>query len=112
MYENLVRTAIHAVKPDNVATFLGRKLDGRYKDELGNNFNTRIQGTRIKHHMGPASIKLYDKQGIILRIETTVNDVTFFRHYRTVEHRDRTSEKNCLLCKRQFTVFLPCKIVR
>ena len=93
LYENLSRTAIHAVKCDNVATFLGRKLDGRYKDELGNDFHTRVEGTRIKHHMGPASIKLYDKQGLVLRIETTVNDVTFFRHYRTVEHRDGTTEK-------------------
>lgn len=103
LYENLVRTAIHTVKPDNVATFLGRKLDGHYKDELGNNFHTRIEGTRIKHHMGPASIKLYDKQGIVLRIETTVNDVTFFRHYRTVEHRDGTSENK--LAAMQKTIY-------
>jgi len=48
------------VKADNVATFLGRKLHGNFKGELGNDFNTRIQGTRIKHHMGPASIKMYD----------------------------------------------------
>jgi len=93
LYENLSRSAIHSVKCDNVATFLGRKLDGRYKDELGNDFHTRIQGTRIKHHMGPASIKMYDKQGLVLRIETTVNDVHFFRHYRTVEHRDGSTEK-------------------
>jgi hypothetical protein len=42
--------------------------------------------------MGPVPIKLYDKQGLVLRIETTVNDVSFFRHHRTVEHRDRTTE--------------------
>jgi DNA-binding transcriptional ArsR family regulator len=93
IYENISRTAVHAVKCDNVATFLGRKLEGHYKDELGNDFHTRIEGTRVKHHMGPASIKMYDKQGLVLRIETTVNDVTFFRHYRTVEHRDGTKEK-------------------
>ena len=92
LYDTLVRTAIHAVKADNVATFLGRKLTGNYRDELGNDFHTRIEGTRLKHHMGPVSIKLYDKQGLVLRIETTVNDVSFFRHHRTVEHRDRTSE--------------------
>jgi predicted transcriptional regulator len=34
------------------------------------------------------SIKMYDKFGQILRIETTVKDVTFFRHYREVEQRD------------------------
>ena len=92
LYAALTRTAIHAVRPDQVATFLGRKLTGRYRDELGNDFSTRIQGTRIKHHMGPAALKLYDKFGLIARIECTANDVTFFSHHRTVEHRDGTRE--------------------
>ncbi|MBI2837532.1 MAG: hypothetical protein HYX75_04415 [Acidobacteria bacterium] len=47
-----------------------------------------IEGTRIKHHVGPASIKMYDKFGLVLRIETTINDVSFFRHYRHGEQRD------------------------
>jgi hypothetical protein len=88
LYERLIRTAIHAVKPEHVATFLGRHLSGNFSAELGNDFNTRIQGTRIRHHMGPASIKMYDKFGRILRIETTTNDVSFFKHHRMVEHRD------------------------
>jgi hypothetical protein len=92
LYEVLVRTAIHTVKPDNVATFLGRKLDERSTVEIGNDFHTRIEGTRIKHHMGPNSIKMYDKLGRVLRIETTSNDVTSFKHYRRVEHRDGTWE--------------------
>jgi len=91
IYENLTRTAIHAVKPEQVATFLGRKLTGNYEDELGNDFNTRIEGTRIRHHMGPASIKMYDKFKLVLRIETTVNDVSFFKHHRKVEQRDGTT---------------------
>jgi hypothetical protein len=92
LYEVLVRTAIHTVKPDNVATFLGRKLDERSTVEIGNDFHTRIEGTRIKHHMGPNSIKMYDKMGCVLRIETTSNDVTSFKHHRRVEHRDGTWE--------------------
>jgi hypothetical protein len=91
LYEPLVRTVIHAVKADNVATFLGRKLHGNFNDELGNDFATRIQGTRIRHHMGPASIKMYDKHGLVLRIETTANNIGFFRHHRRVDHRDGTS---------------------
>jgi len=92
LYETITHTAIHAVKPDHVATFLGRKLHGNFTGELGNHYHTRIEGTRIKHHMaGKASIKMYDKLGRVLRIETTVNDVTFFKHYRKVEHRDGTS---------------------
>src|SRR4051812_42917138 len=92
IYENLARTAIHTVKPDNIATFLGRKLSTQFKGEMGNRFNIRIEGTRIKHTMGPVSIKLYDKFGLILRIETTVNDLSLFKHYREVEHRDGLRE--------------------
>ena len=92
IYANLTRTAIHTVKPDNIATFLGRKLHPNYQDEMGNRFNIRIEGTRIKHTMGPVSLKLYDKSGLILRIETTVNDVSFFKHYRKVEHRNGACE--------------------
>ena len=92
LYETMARTAIHAVKAEQVATFLGRKLNGAYQGEIGNDFHTRIEGTRIKHHMGPVSIKMYDKLAIVLRIETTVNDVSFFKHHRRVEHRDGTWE--------------------
>lgn len=91
IYENLTRTAIHSVKPENIATFLGKKLVPQYQDEMGNNFSTRIEGTCIKFRMGSTSIKMYDKHGIILRIETTTNDVSFFKHYREVEHRDGTT---------------------
>jgi hypothetical protein len=92
LYEALTHTAIHAVKSNHVATFLGRKLTGAYRDEVGNDFSTRIQGTRIKHAMGWAAIKLYDKFGLIARVECTANDVTFFQHHRMVEHRDGTTE--------------------
>ncbi len=92
IYPQLVETLIHSVKPENIATFLGRKLHGNYQDEMGNNFNVRIMGSRIKHHMGPVSIKMYDKFGIILRIELTVNNVSFFKQYREVAHRDGTRE--------------------
>ncbi len=90
IYSELVATAIHTVKPDNIATFLGHKVDPRYQGEIGNNYNIRIQGSRIKHTMGKSSIKMYDKFSKILRIETTTNDVSFFKHYRQVEHRDGT----------------------
>jgi hypothetical protein len=88
LYQHLVRTAVHAVKAEDVATFLGRKLSPAYQGELGNDFSKRILGTRIKHSMGPASLKMYDKCGLVLRIETTANDVSFFKQHRTVYHRD------------------------
>lgn len=91
LYDAIAHTAIHAVKPERVATFLGRQLTGSYEGEAGNNFHTRIEGTCIKHHLGPVAIKLYDKFGLIGRVECTTNDVTFFKHHRTVEHRDGTT---------------------
>jgi len=100
IYENLTRTAIHTVKPKNIATFLGRKLHGNYQDEMGNDYSTRIEGTRIKHSMGKVSIKMYDKFSQVLRIETTVNDVSFFKHYRMVEHRDGTTSRKLASMKK------------
>ena len=87
-YPLLLETLTHAVKPADFATFLGRKLNGYYQGEMGNRFNKRWIGTRIKHQMGPVSIKMYDKFNLILRIETTVNNVAFFKQYRQVQHRD------------------------
>ena len=75
---------------------------------MGNRFNIRIEGTRIKHTMGPVSLKLYDKFGLILRIETTVNDLTFFKHYREVEHRDGTRKPNGRPCRKPSTACPPC----
>ena len=92
LYGHLVRTAVHAVRAEHVATFLGKKLDPRYLGEVGNDFNTRIQGTRIRHQMGRSALKMYDKFGHVLRIETVTNDVSFFKHHRTVEHRDGSRE--------------------
>jgi len=40
--------------------------------------------------MGPVTIKMYDKFRLILRIETTVDNVSFFKHYREVEHQNGT----------------------
>jgi len=88
IYPHLLETLIQAVKPADIATFLGRKLHGHYQDEMGNRFNVRLEGSRIKHQMGPVSIKMYDKFNIVLRIETTVADVSFFQQYRQVHHRD------------------------
>ena len=90
IYDRLTRAAILTVKPDHIATFLGRKLNGNYQDEMGNRFHTRIEGTRIKHTMGPVTIKMYNKFRLILRIETTVDNVSFFKHYREVEHKNGT----------------------
>jgi hypothetical protein len=40
--------------------------------------------------MGSVSIKMYDKFRLILRMETTVVNVSFFKHCREVDHKDGT----------------------
>ena len=96
----LMETLIQAVKPADIATFLGRKLSDLYQGEMGNRFNKRWLGTRLKHRMGPVSLKMYDKFNLVLRIETTVNDVSFFQQYRQVQHRDGTVSKKFAKMKR------------
>ncbi len=91
LYDEIVRTAIFTVRPDNIATFLGQRITYNCKKEVGTNYNQRILGTRIKHHMGDVSIKMYDKSGRVLRIESTCNDIGTFRVKRKVEHRDGSS---------------------
>ena len=88
LYEQLVRESVVSVKAEQVATFLGRRITPQLAQEIGSQFSTRIEGTCVKHRFGKASIKMYDKAGIVLRIETTANDVSFFKHHRKVEHRE------------------------
>jgi len=93
IYDGLIRAAVQAVRVEQVAHFLGKKLTGRYEGELTTDLKRRIQGSRLRHQMGSSALKLYDKLGRVLRVETTTNDVTFFRHHREVEHRDGTKER-------------------
>lgn len=112
LYEDLIATAIHTVKPANIATFLSQKFHSNYEGEMGNNYNIRLEGSRIKHSMGSVSIKMYDKFNKILRIETTVNDVSFFKHYRTVEHRDgTTSQQQASVKKNIFSLIVLAEIL-
>lgn len=41
--------------------------------------------------MGDVSIKMYDKFGCVLRIESTCNDISTFRVEREVQHKDGTA---------------------
>jgi hypothetical protein len=79
LYEILTRRAIHEVKADDIATFLGRNgLNLLFDGNGGSRYNELIEGTRLRHSLGLASIKMYDKFQHVLRIETTTNDVSFF----------------------------------
>src|SRR5580692_6264595 len=87
LYQQLSRQAILTVKAEHVATFLGHRITTQVAQEIGSQFATRIEGTCVRHRFGKSSIKIYDKFSLVLRLETTTNDVSAFKHYRKVEHR-------------------------
>ena len=93
LYDSLSRQSVLAADAPRVASFLGKKITPALAQEIGSRFSTRIEGRCIKHSMGAASVKVYDKFSRVLRIETTVNDVSFFKHHRKVEHRDGHSTR-------------------
>jgi hypothetical protein len=92
LYDEMVRTAAIEIKCADIYGFLGRRLSEKSASQVSNRLQTLIEGTRIKHSLGKTSIKMYDKQARVLRIETTTSDVSFFKHHREVRHRDGTRE--------------------
>ena len=88
LYDNIIKTAMHTVTPDNIANFLGKRFSVLFEGEAGSKLGRRILGTRIKHQMGEISVKVYDKFGRILRIEVTSNDVSQLKVFRDVQKRD------------------------
>ena len=107
IYDHLVATALHTIKPERIATFLGRRIYGQFKGEMGNQYDVRKEGIRIKHTMGKVWIKMYDKFQQVLRIEITSTDISFFNHYRRVEHKDGTSSKKFTSMKKNIYSLRP-----
>jgi hypothetical protein len=88
VYDNIIKTVMHTVTPENIATFLGKRLTVRFEGEMGSLYNERVLGTRIKHQMGELSVKIYDKFGKVLRIEVTAYNVSKLNAFRDVFKRN------------------------
>jgi len=82
LYAKLLRHSTLSFSAEDVLTFLGRKLDNRFSGEVLNDCKHRIQGARVKHRMKGNWIKMYDKHGCVLRIETVINCPREFRVFR------------------------------
>jgi len=85
IYPALVQHGITAFSSPDVMRFLGKKVHGAYQGEIISDFKDRPEGVRIKHRVGLNSVKLYDKQGSVLRAETTINNPYGFKVFRPVE---------------------------
>src|SRR5262245_5826712 len=94
LYRALVGYAVRTFTPKDVLGFLGRKWDRRFDGEVHTEYeDERWFGTRIKHRMKTNCLKMYDKFGTILRVETVINSAKEFWVYRTQHHRDGTSSE-------------------
>ena len=94
LYQKLLRFATVTFTPKDILGFLGRKWDRRFDGDLQTEVKTdRLVGTRIKHRMTKNWLKMYDKFGRILRVETVINRPQEFSVYRTRFHRDGTTSQ-------------------
>lgn len=79
LYPDLVRHAMESFRSPQVMSFLGRRVDKgitpRFSGQIISDLHRRIEGTRVKHSVNRNSVKMYNKAGSILRVETTLNDM-------------------------------------
>ena len=79
IYPALVDHAIKRFDSRDVLRFLGRRTNSRFNGEVSSHLITRSEGVRVKHWLQENSIKMYDKQGSVLRVETTINNARRFK---------------------------------
>ena len=89
LYPRLVHHGLRTFASPDVMRFLGRKVptthgrvQGQFTGEVISDLKHRPEGMRVKHSVNGNSIKMYDKEGSVLRIETTINRTEEFKVYR------------------------------
>jgi len=89
-YEELLKHATLCFGAEDVLTFLGRKLHGQFQGEVLTDMKKkRYPGARVKHRMKENWIKMYDKFGCVLRVETVINNP---REFKIRRHGKRQGE--------------------
>jgi hypothetical protein len=110
-YPQLLRRGIETFQSPDVLRFLGHKVPahggvyGLYKDDVMSDLKRREDGVRIKHRAGKNTVKMYNKQPTVLRVETTLNDGRGLKVFRT-NQRDPNG-KRAWLDLRKTVVDLP-----
>jgi hypothetical protein len=91
LYPRLIQHGMQNLCSADVMRFLGRKLrseqgpPGNFVGEVVSDVKHRPEGMRIKHRLNRNAIKMYDKEGSVLRVETIINDPRDMKVYRTRE---------------------------
>ena len=73
LYGKLLNHAIIGLGAADILRFFGKKLDGRFKADQSSHCRKRNPGARVKHWLKNNWIKMYNKHGNVLRVETVVN---------------------------------------
>jgi hypothetical protein len=89
VYAGLCRHAMEQFSSPQVLRFLGRRTNTLFNGEVCSTQERRVEGVCVKHRVEENSIKMYDKQGSVLRVETTLNHPQRFRVYRCVRREGR-----------------------
>ena len=98
LYPRLVHHGLTTFLSPDVMRFLGRnippsgRLPPRLQADVVSDMKTRPEGVRIKHRLAGNAIKMYDKQGSVLRVETTINDARQFKTFRAPEGKPEASK--------------------
>jgi hypothetical protein len=79
VYPSLVNHAMQQFRCQDILRFLGRRTSSRFNGQVTSDIQVRNEGVRIKHRVEENSIKMYDKEGSVLRIETTINNPRRFK---------------------------------
>lgn len=89
LYPALIRHGLLQLNSRDVLRFLGRQAErvnyGGFVGEVTGDLKERPEGVRLKHRVNSNSVKMYDKHGSVLRVETTLNDVSDLKVYRPKE---------------------------
>jgi hypothetical protein len=93
IYPALLKHAINQFSSRDVLRFLDRHTNARFSGESKSEFAHRVEGLRVKHFVEENSIKMYDKAGSILRIETTINNPKRFRGRREGKRNGKSAKR-------------------
>jgi hypothetical protein len=96
VYPRLLQHGLSTFGSADIMRFLGHvvpaqtgRVNGRFKAELNSTYRHRPEGVRLKHRVGHNTLKMYDKHGQVLRVETTLNAPEVFKIWRAAAGRKR-----------------------
>jgi hypothetical protein len=88
LYPRLMQHAMTIFGCGDVLRFLGKRgsIQQYRQAEIISHLGTRPEGVRVKHAIDRNSVKMYDKQESVLRVETTINNTRSMKVFRTSEN--------------------------